>query len=125
MESNSSNYRGPSPWNLVGAYRAAQGFQGSPQRGAVVLENVHGAGTTEFPGRCDHPDRELVVRDFQFHRLTEKVQDGRLELAAGEELEAWTVRAVVNEDADKLPHHRFRVVHKLGDPAPDVAREAG
>jgi chromosome segregation ATPase len=85
--SNSRNYyRGPSRGNLVDADRLAQGFQGSPQRGVAVFEDVHGAGSTEFPGRCDHPDREVVVRDFQFHRPLEKVHDGRVEPAAGEEL---------------------------------------
>lgn len=40
------------------------------------------------------------MRDFQFHCPGEKVHDGRLELAAGDELEPRTVGAVVNEDAD-------------------------
>lgn len=39
-------------------------------------------------GGCDHPDGEVVVRDFQRHGSLKKLHHRRMELAAREELEA-------------------------------------
>ncbi|HET7140187.1 MAG TPA: hypothetical protein VFI36_08510 [Arthrobacter sp.] len=61
-------------------------------------------------------------RDFQLHPLMESVHDGWLAWAAGEELESRTIGIVVY-DADKLLHHRFRVVHEFGEPAADRGQE--
>lgn len=65
------------------------------QRGWAVPEEVNGAASSQIPGRSDHPDREVVVRDVQFHRALEQPNDGRVETGAGEELEPRTEGSVV------------------------------
>ena len=72
--------------------------------GWAVPEEVNGAASSQIPGRSDHPDREVVVRDIQFHGALEQPVDGRVEMTAGKELESGAEGAVVDEDADVLLH---------------------
>ena len=73
--------------------------------GWAVPEEVNGAASSQIPGRSDHPDREVVVRDIQFHGALEQPVDGRVvEMTAGKELESGAEGAVVYENADELLH---------------------
>ena len=78
---------------------------------------VDGAGPGQFPGRGDHPDGEVVLRDIQLHGPAEECCNRWLELAAGEELESRAEGPVVDEDADELAHDRFGVLHQFGEPS--------
>jgi hypothetical protein len=60
------------------------------------------------------------VRDLQLHCAPKELNGGGVELSAGEELESGAEGAVVDEDADELPHHGFGVFHELGEPAPHL-----
>lgn len=53
------------------------------------------------------------MRDPQFHGLPEEVGHGGVQLPAAGELESRAARPVVNEDADKLLHDRFGILHQL------------
>jgi hypothetical protein len=65
-------------------------------RGAAVQE-VNGAGSGEAARRCNHPDGEVVVGDFQLHRPFEKVYHCAVDLSACEELESRAESALVND----------------------------
>ncbi len=60
------------------------------------------------------------MRNLQFYGALEKVDDGRVEVAAGDELESRAEGAVVDEDADELLHYRVGVVHQFGEAAADL-----
>src|SRR2546427_11707300 len=76
----------------------AERFERTDQGSGVRLQMVDRAGPGQFPGRGDHPDGEVVMRDIQLHGSPEECRNGWLELPAGEELESRAEGPVVNED---------------------------
>ena len=72
------------------------------------------------PAGVDGKASDALLKLGRFFTRWEESDDGRVEVAAGDELESRAERAVVDEDADELLHYRVGVVHQFGEAAADL-----